>query len=123
MRVDCPDPVPSLPHTPIHRDDNATGGLSSNFQQWHVFVRIVPTLDGVHVGELGSAMQGEVPIRIDRLLDSEGVAYDLKNSFFNMPPNLRIWAGATVDPANLEALVPWIEWAYAKVKEEIVAEA
>ena len=73
--------------------------------------------------DLDPATQGEVPIRIDRLLDSEGVAYDLKNSFFNMPPNLRIWAGATVEPANLEALFPWIEWAYATVKEQIVAES
>ena len=64
-----------------------------------------------------------MPIRIDGVLDAEGVAYDLKNSSPDRPPNLRIWAGATVEPANLEALFPWIEWAYATVKEQIVAES
>ena len=73
--------------------------------------------------DLDPATQAQVPIRIDGVLDTEGVAYDLKNSSPDRPPNLRIWAGATVEPANLEALFPWIEWAYATVKEQIVAES
>jgi phosphoserine aminotransferase len=31
---------------------------------------------------------------------------------------LRLWAGATVETADLEALFPWLDWAYGMVKEE-----
>ncbi|PIE45686.1 MAG: phosphoserine transaminase [Gammaproteobacteria bacterium] len=48
------------------------------------------------------------------LLESENAAYDI-NAYKAAPPGLRIWAGATIEPKNVAALLPWIEWAFRKV--------
>jgi phosphoserine aminotransferase len=52
--------------------------------------------------------------RLTGLLDQKGVAYDI-GSYVEAPPGLRLWGGATVEAADLEALTPWLDWAYAQV--------
>ena len=49
------------------------------------------------------------------LLEREGAAYDVAG-YRDAPPGLRIWCGATVDTADIEALGLWLDWAYSQAK-------
>ena len=63
----------------------------------------------------GEAGQWAVIRRMTSLLEAEGAAYDIK-THRAAPPGLRIWCGGTVERHDLEALTPWLDWAWDEVR-------
>jgi len=65
---------------------------------------------------LPAAEQAGKAKQLVSLLENEGVAYDF-GSYRDAPPGIRIWGGATVDSADIKALLPWLDWAFETIQK------
>jgi len=72
------------------------------------------------VSALSDDAQADFAKKLAGALEKEGVAYDVAG-YRDAPAGLRIWCGATVDGSDLEALTPWLDWAFETAVSELQA--
>jgi phosphoserine aminotransferase len=74
------------------------------------------------VAALAPANQAAFAKALENLLEKEMVAFDI-GAYREAPPGLRIWCGATIETSDIEALTPWLDFAFAKTKGDLAKAA
>ena len=64
---------------------------------------------------LSAEAQADAAKKLASLVEKEGAGFDV-GAYRDAPPGLRLWGGATVETSDLEALFPWLDWAFNEVK-------
>jgi phosphoserine aminotransferase len=117
-----------------HRADENTAVLTRWVEKtpWIDFLAEVPAtrsntsvcfkIVDQRVASLPNEGQAAFAKQLADLLEKEGVALDAA-SYRDAPPGLRVWCGGAVEASDLDALTPWLDWAFATVADELLQEA
>ena len=91
-------------------EDNATRSNTS------VCIKIVDPA----VANASADVQTQFAKDFAAILEKEGAALDA-GGYRDAPPGLRIWCGSTVEASDVQALLPWLDWAFAQTKAKLKA--
>jgi len=68
--------------------------------------------------KLSGGQRADFVSRVCARIEENGVGYDIR-SYREAPPGIRIWGGPTVDAADIELLLPWVDWAFLETLQEL----